>query len=386
MKVSIIMPTFNDEKHIALSIQSVANQTHVEWELLIMDDGSVDDTKNIVLGFNDLRIKYFRQENKGQLVALNNLCQYITGDIVLMLHSDDRLYCKDTLEKNLIHFADSKVDGLYGDLQQFFDSAKPDEIVATPKKMDKTAVYKLITLLGSNIIFDHFFVRRDKFEENVRYNYFQYYMPYWLNLTESNVTSLNLKYTDYPWYHYRVYDQNYTNSIIGNFEVYFTRFRSILFLSQYLTVPFPLIQKELLRKYKILGPVFHKKASNNHIAKCYEANIRSMKSRTENAYTDYFEKLVTFYNSGSTRTLILSSEIEISYQSCEARKFYNDQINNTLRPLVAEILNNLTEGFKTILVQNEQEKLILKELLLVLCIRAEIQVLDINSDNRNGIS
>ena len=379
MKVSIIMPTYNDEKHLASSIQSVLSQSHTDWELLIMNDGSKDNTELVISSFNDSRIKYFRQENMGQLVALKNLCPYITGDIVLMLHSDDSLYCNDTLEKNLIHFIDPKVDGLYGDLHQFFDSGKPDKIVSAPRKMDKTAVYKLITLLGSNIIFDHFFVRRDKFEKNVRYYYFQYYMPYWLNFSESNVTSLNLKYTDYPWYHYRVYDQNYTNSIIGNFEVYFTRFRSIFFISEYLTVPFPLIQKELLRRFKITGPVLNCKASNKHLACCYEANIRSMKSRTEDAYTAYFEKLIAFYKSGSTRTIILESEIEICYQSCEARKFYNDFNSNNLPPLVDEIIKNLTVGFEKIEVKNEQEKLFLKELLLVLCIRAKIEVKDNNS-------
>ena len=374
MKVSIIMPTYNDEKHIASSIQSVLNQSHTNWELLIMNDGSKDNTELVINSFDDPRIKYFWQENKGQLVALNNLSPYITGDIVLMLHSDDRLYCNDTLEKNLVHFADPKVDGLYGDLHQFFDSGKPDEIAPAPQNMDQSAVYKLITFLGSNIIFDHFFVRRDKFEKNVKYNYFQYYIPYWLNFSETDVTSLNLKYTCNPWYHYRVYEQNYTNSVIGNFEVYFTRFRSILFLSEYLTVPFPLIQKELLRRYGILTPIIYKKASNKHIAKCYEANIRSMKNRTENAFTAYFEKLVTFYKTGSTRTLIISSDIEISYQSCEARKFYNDLQNNSLAPLVIEIVKNMTMGFKRILVRNEQERLMLKELLLVLCIRAEILV------------
>ncbi len=374
MKVSILMPTYNDEKHIALAIQSVVNQSYTDWELLIMDDGSKDNTDRIVSGFGDSRIQYFRQENKGQLVALNNLCAYISGEIVMMLHSDDKLYCNDTLEKNLVYFADPKVDGLYGDLHQFFDSGKPDEIVAAPKKMNKTAVYKLITLLGSNIIFDHFFVRRDKFEKNVRFNYFRYYMPYWLNFTESAVTSLNLKYTDFPWYHYRVSDQNYTNSVIGNFEVYFTRFRSIFFLSEYLTVPFPLIQKELLRRYNIVTLVLPQKSSNKHIATCYEANIRSMKSRTENAYTAYFEKLVSFYKSNSIKTIVLKSKIEISYQSCEARKFYNDLKNNSLEPVVAEIINNLAIGFRKISVQSEQEKLLLSELLMVLCIRAEIVV------------
>jgi glycosyltransferase involved in cell wall biosynthesis len=366
MKVSIIMPTFNDEKHIASSILSVLNQTYTDWELLIMDDGSKDNTKEVVTAYNDSRIHYFRQENNGQLVALNNLCPYITGDIVLMLHSDDSLYCNDTLEKNLVHFSDPKVDGLYGDLHQFFDSGKPDEIAQAPKRMDKRAVNKLLTLLGSNIIFDHFFVRRDKFEKNVRYNYLQYYMPYWLNFSNNSVTSLNLKYTDYPWYHYRVYDQNYTNSVIGNFEVYFTRFRSILFLSEYLTVPFPLIQKEIARRFKTSGFILQKEASKKHIAACYEANIRSMSARTQNAFTLYFKILKQYYKTKSNRVL--------TYRPSEARKFYNDINNDTLPPLVKEIIRNASKGFQSITVDTSDEELKLKELLLFMCIKCEIQI------------
>lgn len=368
------MPTYNDSSHIASSIQSVVSQTHTDWELLIMDDGSIDNTSEIVSGFHDSRIQYYRQENKGQLVALNNLCPYITGEIVLMLHSDDRLYCDDTLEKNLVHFKDSKIDGLFGDLQQFFDSGKPDEIVVAPKKMDKSAVFKLITLLGSNIIFDHFFVRRDKFEKNVSFNYFQYYLPYWLNFSENDVTSLRLKYTDYPWYHYRVYDQNYTNSVIGNFEVYLTRFRSILFLSQYLTVPFPLIQKEIFRRYKFMGLVLKRKASKKHIAICYKANVRSMTQRTQNAYTAYFEKLIGYYEIDSNTIVNLQATIEISYHSSQARKFFKDLNDNTLPLLVKEIIELLPFGFYKIVVKNNEEKIMLNELLLFLCIRAEVEV------------
>lgn len=366
------MPTFNDASHIASSIQSVMDQTHKDWELLIMDDGSKDNTEEVVKAFNDKRISYFRQENKGQLVALNNLCPYITGEFVLMLHSDDSLFSQDSLQKNLLHFSDPTVDGIYSNLHQFFDSGKQDEIVIAPKKMDRSAVKKLITLLGSNIIFDHFFVRRSKFESNVRYNYLKWYMPFWLNFTGDNVTSLNLKYTPETWYHYRVYDHNYTNSVIGNFEVYFTRFRSIYFLSEYLSVPFPLIQKELQRRFKINGIVLNKRASNRHLAVCYKANLRSMKQRTEDAYTAYFEKLVMFYESNSKQILELKSPIEVSYQPSEARKFYHDLKNNTLPPIVAEIIGQLQFGFKKIKVRDNDEKVKLEELLKFLCIRAQI--------------
>jgi glycosyltransferase involved in cell wall biosynthesis len=366
------MPTFNDAKHIPSSIQSVINQTHKNWELLIMDDGSKDNTEEIVNSFMDSRISYFRQENKGQLVALNNLCSYITGDIVLMLHSDDSLYNSNSLESNLVHFSDPSVDGIYSNLHQFFDSGKPDEIIAAPSRMDKSAVKRLITLLGSNIIFDHFFVRRTKFETNVRYNYFKWYMPFWLDFTGERVTSLNLKFTSETWYHYRVYDQNYTNSVIGNFEVYFTRFRSIFFLSEYMTAPFPLLQKELVRRFKTNGIVLEKRASNKHVAACYKANLRSMRQRTENAFTDYFEKLIVFYQKDTERVLELKHPIEVSYQSCEARKFYNDLRSNNLSPLVNEILSNLSLGFKSIKVKNDEDMGKIHELLNFLCIRANI--------------
>ncbi|MDD3080118.1 MAG: glycosyltransferase [Paludibacter sp.] len=375
MKTSIIMPTYNDATHIASSIQSVIDQTYTDWELLIMDDGSKDNTEEVVRTFNDSRIFYFRQENKGQLVALNNLCPYVTGDFVLMLHSDDSLFCADTIEVNLKYFEDPEVDGLFSDFHQFFDSGKPDEIVAAPKRMDKSAVKKLLTLLGSNIIFDHFFVRRNKFEVNVRYNYFKYYMPYWLKFSSNDVSCLNLKYTPYPWYHYRVYDQNYTNSVIGNFEVYFTRFRSIFFLSDYLTVPFPLIQKEVYRRYKILLPVLERKAGNKHLARCYEANVRSMKSRTKNAYTKYFEKLISFYKADSKKIIRFAEKIEIYYTPADARKFYNDLNNDTLPVLVSEIIRNMPKGFMRVDVDTIEDKEKLEELFRFLCIRANVVVL-----------
>lgn len=375
MKISIIMPTYNDEKLIGSTIQTVLSQTYTNWELLIMDDGSADATASVVRSFSDPRIRLFQQENKGQLVALNNLCQYITGDLVLMLHSDDRLYSSDTLEKNIVHFSDPQIDGLYSDFHQFFNSGKPDEVIVAPKRIDKCAVNKLITRLGSNIIFDHFFVRRDKFESNVRYNYFKWYMPYWLNFTGTGVTSLNLKYTYDPWYHYRVYDQNYTNSIIGNFEVYFTRFRSIFFLSEYITVPFPLIQKEISRRFNLSGMVLNKKASNKHLAACYRANIRSMRQRTENAYTWYFEQLETFYRKSSKRDIQFQSPIENFYTSADARKFFNDLRNNTLPSLYKEMIDQYPIGFDRIIVKSTDEAQKMEEILKFLCIRAKVDKL-----------
>lgn len=60
--VSIIMPSWNTANFIAESIQSVINQTYTNWELLVVDDCSTDNTDEVVASFKDKRIKYFKNK------------------------------------------------------------------------------------------------------------------------------------------------------------------------------------------------------------------------------------------------------------------------------------------------------------------------------------
>lgn len=70
--VSIILPTYNRQNIIAKSINSVINQTFKDWELIIVDDASTDDTKSLVSGFIDPRIKYYKlNKNYGACYARN---------------------------------------------------------------------------------------------------------------------------------------------------------------------------------------------------------------------------------------------------------------------------------------------------------------------------
>lgn len=91
-KVSIIMPSYNAAKFIAASIQSVIEQTYNNWELLITDDCSKDDTVKIVEQFleKDNRIKLFSTgKNSGAAVARNISLQNATGKYIAFLDSDD---------------------------------------------------------------------------------------------------------------------------------------------------------------------------------------------------------------------------------------------------------------------------------------------------------
>ena len=100
--VSVIMPTYNCEDFIADTIKSVINQTYKNWELIITDDSSSDNTEKIVKKFlNDKRIRYIRfNENKGAAAARNNSMDLANGEYMAFLDSDD-LWTNDKLEKQL---------------------------------------------------------------------------------------------------------------------------------------------------------------------------------------------------------------------------------------------------------------------------------------------
>ena len=88
--VSVIMSVYNDEKNISNSIQSILNQSYKNFELLIMDDGSTDDTYKLIKKFSDDRVKILRNKNNiGLTKSLNILIQKSSGEIIARQDSDD---------------------------------------------------------------------------------------------------------------------------------------------------------------------------------------------------------------------------------------------------------------------------------------------------------
>jgi glycosyltransferase involved in cell wall biosynthesis len=101
------MPAFNSSVFISEAIDSVIKQTYPHWELIVVDDGSTDNTKEIVENYmrKDNRIIYFYQENCGPAAARNRGIQISKGRYIAFLDSDDIWYA-DKLEKQM-HFIDS---------------------------------------------------------------------------------------------------------------------------------------------------------------------------------------------------------------------------------------------------------------------------------------
>lgn len=102
--VTIITPCYNGEKYIAETIESVQAQTYKDWEMLIVDDGSTDNSAKIVCKYaeNDSRIRLFKQENRGSAAARNNGIRRADGQYIALLDADD-IWLPQFLEKQIAY-------------------------------------------------------------------------------------------------------------------------------------------------------------------------------------------------------------------------------------------------------------------------------------------
>lgn len=139
-KVSIIMPNYNCGSFIRETVNSVLNQTYPNWELIIVDDCSTDNSVEIIkeLQASDARIKLFiNEKNSGAAASRNLAMREATGKWIAFLDSDD-LWLAEKLEKQLSFMAENGYAFSYTKYEHIDEDSKPVNIVVCgPKKLTK---------------------------------------------------------------------------------------------------------------------------------------------------------------------------------------------------------------------------------------------------------
>ena len=141
--VSIIMPSWNTAKFIAKSIQCVIDQTYQNWELLIVDDCSTDNTNEIVEPFlSDKRVKFFHNEkNSGAALTRNKAMREAKGEWIAFLDSDD-LWTPDKLDKQVKFMEEHGYVLSYTEYEKIDEEDKPLGIYVTgPEIVNKRKMY-----------------------------------------------------------------------------------------------------------------------------------------------------------------------------------------------------------------------------------------------------
>ena len=390
MKISVLTPSYNDAISIKKTLDSLLMQTYTDWESIIIDDGSTDDTRKIIeeykkeKGLED-KIKYIYQENKDQLNAILNGLQYVNGDYIFTLHSDDLLPDKDFFSK-CVEFMNKnqEYDAITGDLiiidenDNVTNCWKANEYVK-----DEITPVKLILTKGANIYGDVFFHRKKTYVNQVKENYLNWNTPMWLDLNDK-VEMLNIKKVDFPMLKYRIHSQNYANNEIGKFNLLNGELRTLTRVMKFYEVDnfekeskiYNFYRKPIIRKLKLylnFKPKYHPKETENK----YEL----VKSAIYSVYGKEYEKniflraVLGFYQKHSDRVINLKSikNTEI-YKGKDIRIFTKKLLDNKLSEFYILFMSEMEKGFSKIMVDTDEEVEKVKDLLKFMCIYPYVEV------------
>lgn len=155
--VSIITPTYNCGRFIGETIESVLQQSYKNWEMIIVDDCSSDNTEEIVKNYvdKDKRIKYFKLEsNSGAAIARTRAMELANGNYMAFLDSDD-LWMKDKLEKQILYMKKNNYAFTCTDYCQIDEEGNfLNKVIKTIKKIDYNRLLLDCPVGNSTVMYD----------------------------------------------------------------------------------------------------------------------------------------------------------------------------------------------------------------------------------------
>lgn len=157
--VTIVMPSYNGEKYIAETIKSIQNQTYENWELLIVDDCSGDDTENVIKSFKDNRIRFFKNShNSGAAVSRNYALREAKGKWVAFLDSDD-LWEPQKLERQLKFMCENDYKFTYTDYRIIYPNGEKSPYIYTgPRCVTKKMMWRYCYFSTITVMYDREYV------------------------------------------------------------------------------------------------------------------------------------------------------------------------------------------------------------------------------------
>lgn len=165
--ISFIIPTYNRANTLPEAIKSVLEQSMSNWELLVVDDGSTDKTRELINSFqNDNRVRYFFQENRGVSAARNRGIDESKGEYLIFLDSDDKLLPGLTTKLHTIGL--EKFDMVFWQVKKIFHDHSE---IWKAQKLEK--IYREITatfLSGSACYKKSILVELGGFDEKLQFS------------------------------------------------------------------------------------------------------------------------------------------------------------------------------------------------------------------------
>ncbi len=190
-KISIITPCYNSERFLESTFQAVIGQTFTDWEWIIVDDCSDDDTHAIIQKWSsrDPRIKVFKNEkNSGASPSRNQGLDKAQGEYIAFLDSDD-LWNKDKLEKQLSFMEEKKHGFTYHNYNIIDFSGKFQKIINAPIAIKKSTLEKFNPIFTSSVMMKKSDIGSIRFRHELRRR--QDYI-FWFQVIQSTGSAHNV--------------------------------------------------------------------------------------------------------------------------------------------------------------------------------------------------
>ena len=190
VKISVLIPAYNSAKTIVEALESIKNQTYQNWEIILINDGSQDETEKILrryLGNTKLPLKYIKQTHHNYFKAIRHGLKYASGEIIFVLDADKILFNQNVFYRAVSTILGEKCDGMFVGIRAMYQRLKDGKFhLVRPYYRNEVSLIKTALGLGTNIYTNYAFWRREIFETSVYENYLINGMPAWYN-AENNL-------------------------------------------------------------------------------------------------------------------------------------------------------------------------------------------------------
>ena len=361
MKINVIMPTYNDSKTITETLDTIKKQTYKDWHLIIVNDGSVDETEMVVKNYIDEnklndKITYIYQKNSDQLNAIKNGLKHIEekNSLVYVLHSDD-LIANDKVFQNVIDFFNNNkdVDAIISDYEIINEKSEVVGYKKVKKYNNKESITALQGLwLGRNLFVDVTFCKYDIYKKYVFENYLTWNRPFWLNI-DDKINMLKVQNVEFPFFKYRVFEENYINNEIGLLNVLNGELRTALSIFNFIDIPMYKFQYLLFRIFNKFhlsySPVYYKRRSEKIYDKI-KFIINKRISDEEIIKYPYYKAILNFFKNLDNDKKIKIIDIKNSdvFLGSDVRAFNKKMLNKDLPKLYYDLFKKMNKGFKTV--------------------------------------
>lgn len=378
-KISVIIPAHNSANTIVEALESIKNQTYRDWEIILINDGSSDETETIVKRYLEntpLPVKYHKQKQHNYLHAIKYGTKFVEGSIIFVLDADKVLFNQNVFYRAASTLYGEKCDGMFVGIRTMYQRLKDGKLhLIRPYYRNQISLVKTALGMGVNIYTNYAFWRREVFETSVQENYLVNGMPSWYN-AQINF-GLRMVNGNFVGLKYRIVKNKKPADKQLNQDQVIAELRTLHHITSKIKIPFYGLQAAIYYAFNkchiaSLCPVIFKQGKTS----LKEITPLIIENRLKNVKSPYLQTIVGFgtnYNPEKKIEIIIPKDLKV-YHGADIEEFIQKFKQNKLAPFYANLMKVISQG-TSLYVVNKKDREKLTEILEFFTIRDYVKII-----------